>query len=370
MPHSSDDPPSAPISAETPSARPAEDLGNEPTSPSHPNPPAEDVSNERDSNENDPQGRTADSSETPRLPRRRRRRRRPPRTADPTESAAAPEGPAEQPAMARDAPSSGNLLAKPPSEGQPRRRRRRRRGPRRDTGSAEVAANGPAPSAERAPESSPNVVQGSELPEGRPHEQPRRRRRRRRPPRPAEASAAEPDKFVTGSVPEGTQAGAPQPRSGSSRGSQSRGARNRRSGDERPPERGPAGLNRGSSDRPARGRGAPGRNDRRHGRDRDAPSRKPDPRLYALESVVDRGFEDVVDAAEDNLTRRVHWTIVKRTVADQGSGKPISATYVLQRDGVDTEFPGLGAARAAANKTIVHPEKLTLSKAEHAAAKK
>jgi hypothetical protein len=86
--------------------------------------------------------------------------------------------------------------------------------------------------------------------------------------------------------------------------------------------------------------------------------------------VVDRGFEDVVDAAEDNLTRRVHWTIIKRTVADQGSGKPISATYVLQREGVDTEFPGLGAARAAANKTIVHPEKLTLSKAEHAAAKK
>jgi hypothetical protein len=31
---------------------------------------------------------------------------------------------------------------------------------------------------------------------------------------------------------------------------------------------------------------------------------------------------------------------------------------------------GLGAARAAANKTVVHPEKLTLSKAEHAVAKK
>jgi hypothetical protein len=83
--------------------------------------------------------------------------------------------------------------------------------------------------------------------------------------------------------------------------------------------------------------------------------------------VVDRGFEDVVDAAEDNLTRRVHWTITKRTVADQESGKPISATYVLKRDGVDTEYPGLGAARAAVNKTIVHPEKLTLSKADHAA---
>ena len=367
MPHSSDDPPSDPISTETPSAAPAEDLGSEPKSSSHPNPPAEDVSNE-----GDPHGRTADSSEAPRSPRRRRRRRRPPRTADPSESAAAPQDPGEQSAIARDASLSGDLPTTPPPEGQPRRRRRRRRGPRRDAGSAEVAASGAAETAERAPELS-NVAQGSdgEPRAGQPHEQPRRRRRRPRPARPAEASAAEADKFVAGSVPEGTQAGAPRPRSGPYRGSQSRGARDRRLGDERPPpERGPAGRNRGSSDRPARGRGAPGRNDRRQRRDRDAPSKRPEPRLYALESVVDRGFEDVVDAAEDNLTRRVHWTIIKRTVADQGSGKPISATYVLQREGVDTEFPGLGAARAAANKTIVHPEKLTLSKAEHAAAKK
>ena len=61
--------------------------------------------------------------------------------------------------------------------------------------------------------------------------------------------------------------------------------------------------------------------------------------------------------------------IIKRMVADQQSGKPISAVYVFQRDGIETEFPSLGTARAAANKTIVHPEKLTLSKAEHAAAK-
>jgi hypothetical protein len=54
-------------------------------------------------------------------------------------------------------------------------------------------------------------------------------------------------------------------------------------------------------------------------------------------------------------------------VRDQG--KPISAVYVLQREGAETEFPSLGTARAAANKTIVHPEKLTMSKAEHAAAK-
>jgi hypothetical protein len=86
--------------------------------------------------------------------------------------------------------------------------------------------------------------------------------------------------------------------------------------------------------------------------------------------VVDRGFEDVSDDPDDSAVRRVHWTIVKRTTADQKSGKPMRAVYILQRDGVDTEFPNLGAARAAVNKNIVHPEKLTLSKAEHAAAKK
>lgn len=85
--------------------------------------------------------------------------------------------------------------------------------------------------------------------------------------------------------------------------------------------------------------------------------------------MVDRGFEDVSDEAEDSGTRRVHWTIVKRSVADQKSGKAMSTTYVLQRESAKTEFPNLGAARAAANKTIVHPEKLTLSKAEHVAAK-
>ena len=77
----------------------------------------------------------------------------------------------------------------------------------------------------------------------------------------------------------------------------------------------------------------------------------------------------MTDEAADSEPRRVHWTIIKRMVADQQSGKPISAVYVLKRDGADTEFPSLGTARAAANKTIVHPEKLTLSKAEHVAAK-
>jgi hypothetical protein len=83
--------------------------------------------------------------------------------------------------------------------------------------------------------------------------------------------------------------------------------------------------------------------------------------------VVDRGFEDV---EEEGGARRVHWTIVKRTTADLISRKAVSAIYVLQRDGVDSEFPNLGTARSAVNKTIVHPEKLTRSKAEYAAEKK
>ena len=86
--------------------------------------------------------------------------------------------------------------------------------------------------------------------------------------------------------------------------------------------------------------------------------------------MVDRGFEDIADEAEESGTRRLHWTIIKRTVADQRSGKPMSAVYVLRREETDAEYPNLGAARAAVNKTIVHPEKLTMSKAEHAAAKK
>jgi hypothetical protein len=132
---------------------------------------------------------------------------------------------------------------------------------------------------------------------------------------------------------------------------------------------GPERRDRDPRDRQGRGRGRPGEAERWRGRGRDEPRKQAEQRLYARESVVDRGFEDVIDEAADSEPRRVHWTIIKRMVADQQSGKPISAVYVLQRDGVDTEFPSLGTARAAANKTIIHPEKLTLSKAEHVAAK-
>jgi len=132
---------------------------------------------------------------------------------------------------------------------------------------------------------------------------------------------------------------------------------------------GPERRDRDSRDRRSRGRGRPGEAERRRGRGQDDPRKQAEQGLYARESVVDRGFEDVTDEAADSEPRRVHWTIIKRMVADQQSGKPISAVYVLQRNGVDTEFPSLGTARAAANKTIIHPEKLTLSKAEHVAAK-
>jgi hypothetical protein len=113
-------------------------------------------------------------------------------------------------------------------------------------------------------------------------------------------------------------------------------------------------------DQRGRGRGGP------PGRDRGGSGKKIERKLYSFDSVVDRGFEDVEEEAE---TRRVHWTILKRTTADQISRKPVSAVYVVQRDGNDSEFPNLGAARSAVNKTIVHPEKLTRSKEEYAAEK-
>jgi len=122
-------------------------------------------------------------------------------------------------------------------------------------------------------------------------------------------------------------------------------------------------------DRGDTARQGPPRESRRDGppgRGRAGPPRKLERKLYSFDSVVDRGFEDIEEEAGE---RRVHWTIVKRTTADQVSRKPVSFLYVLQRDGADSEFPSLGAARNEVNKTIVHPEKLTRSKAEYAAEK-
>ena len=137
-----------------------------------------------------------------------------------------------------------------------------------------------------------------------------------------------------------------------------------------PPRQGSA-EDRRAPDASGRGPGRGGPRDRGDRRDRDgrgAPPRRVEQKLYSVDAIVDRGFEDVEE--DGGETRRLHWTILKRTTADQISRKPVSAVYVLQRDGADTEYPSLGTARSAVNKTIVHPEKLTPSKAERAIAKK
>ena len=67
----------------------------------------------------------------------------------------------------------------------------------------------------------------------------------------------------------------------------------------------------------------------------------------------------------------MHWSIVKRTTADQVTPQAgLDDLCAAARRRSTPNFPSLGAARSAVNKTIVHPEKLTLSKAEHASAKK
>ena len=263
--------------------------------------------------------------------RSRRRRRRPhapglaPGLAEPaaegaTEGATAPEG----------ATPAANTFRVP--------RRRRRQAPLSTAPSTE-AGDATAPGGEGTP--------GTARP-------PRSRNRRRR--------SAAPNQGASG------VAGERQPREQGAPGPRAPGSRERREGPpqhtgERRESRRDAGprADRGDRGRDGQRGGGPGRG--RGG----GPPRQVERKLYSTDAIVDRGFEDV---EEEGDTRRVHWTIVKRTTADQISRKAIAATYVLQRDGQDTEFPSLGAARSAVNKTIVHPEKLTLSKAEHAAAKK
>lgn len=150
----------------------------------------------------------------------------------------------------------------------------------------------------------------------------------------------------------------------------------RREGQARDGQRREGGERRDRGPRPGKGgksfggKGGP--------RDRDGRrDNKPAPKLYSFESVVDRGFEEVAAPPPDegggegaSQARRIDWTIVKRTVADQRAAKQVSALYILKRDGAETEFPNLGAARAAVNKTIVHPEKLTRAKADYPTTKK
>ena len=220
---------------------------------------------------------------------------------------------------------------------------------------------------------------GGEAPSGTPRpegEVPRRRRRRRTGPRPPGAAPAGETQSLEasqqfGRPPRGPDRRPGDHRSGAAQPDRARDSQAQRRGSDRGPRDREAGGpgRRERDDRAARGRGPGGGREGQRGRGRESAPRRVEQKLYALESMVDRGFEDVPDEAEESGSRRVHWTIVKRTVADQKSRKPMSMAYVLQREGGETEFPNLGAARAAANKTIIHPEKLTMSKAEHAAAK-
>jgi hypothetical protein len=325
--------------------------------------------------------------------RRRRRRRRPPPSAPtaapgglgsalPAADTAATEAEADSGA-AEDA-GAGGADAEPSSGRGVLRLRRPVRGRRqlpRPPGLQRGLVQ-PAPSeAGDLPTSGAAVADNNGAATSRPEgEFPRRRRRRRPPPRPSEAG---PTGEAQSAAAAPRQANRPPRSRGGYRGpgeSRTDGARQQheRGGEAQargpgpgPREREPgAPVLRERSDGTARGRPGGQRGGEQRGRrGRDATPRQVVQKLYALEAMVDRGFEDVPDEAEESGSRRVHWTIVKRTVADQKSGKAMSASYVLQREGGETEFPNLGAARAAANKTIIHPEKLTMSKAEHAAAK-
>ncbi len=342
------------------------------------------------------------------IPRRRRRRNRSTRSEVGTGGVTAgqevqsaegapPFGPSSARRGAEPGAGDGAQSATTPNDSAPRaqpgRRRRRRKPPPAAVSIGETASGAETPPEGSAPTAvalAQNAAQQG-APEGGGGSQLGKlsgRRRRRRFPRSAATTPAGEHQASGRPSGESTLATEPGRRTGPYRELRSGGSRDGRGRNEgteegKPRDAGqgerepgrrpreitrsrPDGREQGSRGRQERRKGAPGPKDRRG---RDVPQKRPEPRLYALESVVDRGFDDVPDEA-DSAIRRVHWTITKRTVADQQSGKPISATYVLKRDGVDTEFPSLGTARAAANKTIVHPEKLTLSKAEHAAAKK
>jgi hypothetical protein len=238
--------------------------------------------------------------------------------------------------------------------------------PRRQRRHAPLSGDPATPSGEAAP----GTAETAAGPGGA---SPRPRRRRRRPIDAVASGAGREQTAEAGSAaaPGGENAGRHRQRGGPRQGESERtedregGGRERRAADRadgRDGQREHGQRERGQRDR----RGD--RGDRRDRGGRGAPPRRVvEQKLYSVDSIVDRGFEDVEEEGE---TRRVHWTIVKRTTADQISRKPVATVYVLQRDGADTEFPTLGTARGAVNKTIVHPEKLTPSKAERAIAKK
>jgi hypothetical protein len=280
---------------------------------------------------------------------------------------------------------------------QPRRRNRRRRQHRRARLDA-AAASGSTALAE-----SPAIVQktptqqpAAEAPFPAATQQhvptqpptgtaPRRhRRRRRRRPRPEAARIAAPtndpaagataEAVLASAATEPKEAGRDRTPRRRERDripheERSRNGENRRE-QSRDPRLGQDRGGRARDDRGTQDKGGVGRpKHRRRGRDGDNFRKKPEPKLHRLETIVDRGFEDVTDPVHEGASRRADWTILKRTTADQRTARALSVVYVLRRDGVDTEFAHLSAARAAVNKTITHPEKLTLSKADHATAR-
>ena len=383
MPHSADDPPSLP---------PAESAGNEAPSASPQGAVPDGVL--ESTREGADTGGALQHDGEPRRPRRRRRRRRPPAFSTP-EAAGGAEATPGEPAAVEGAIVAEEIKGALPDKGQstnpPRRRRRRRRGPPRDPAADPVSTGGDGQAQQAAlghdgeqsaaggdPARSEGAL-GTPPQDNLPRQHSRRRYGQRRTPR----TAASADQRLGGEPQGGTDA-ATREGERSVRRPWAGGPRNRsprdvrpREGEQRdsaPRERSAPAMRReadqGERGQRARGPRGEGSRDRRQGRGRDSPQKKVEQKLYILESVVDRGFEDVAAQAEESVARRIHWTIVKRTVADQKSGKPMSAVYVLQREGSESEFPNLGAARLAVHKTIVHPEKLTLSKAEHAAAKK
>jgi hypothetical protein len=286
----------------------------------------------------DPAPNAAASADTLHLPTRRRRRRPPRPTA--LEATAPGQFP-----TTRSAQAAASAANQPSLRGYLRRRRPR-------SGATEF---GEVKTADRRAPTGTGEGETAGIPGTRANPWPRRR-----PAAGREDSAGSPQAAPSAGYPARRRNSRDRTSRGTLRDAGTGGARprneDRRDRDSRPKDTGS----------PRSGPSADGR----RGRGRAAPPRRPEPKLYVLESVVDRGFEDFADESDEGVSRRIHWTIVKRSVADQKSGKAMSATYVLQRDGNDTEYPNLGAARAAANKTIVHPEKLTLSKAEHAAARK
>jgi hypothetical protein len=374
MPHSPDEPASAP---------PAEIVEGEGSDVSPPS-----ASIENASNASGPSSTAAQ----PAAPRRRRRRRRPRRPPPQTPTEAAGDILTDQSAspgeLVRIDSSPGASAGASNPDRPPRRRRRRHRGPARGSilqrgqASDEIQADTPVASEQStSSEDPPQGLARQAVPAREDVSREGLRRRFRRYRRARESGRSEGGVDTPGAA-KAADAGGSSPigklRTDGPRGRRSRGVgrrdaepQNVGSPEQRPRRGAPDGKTSDRRERAAgarRQRGA-GPRGRYQGRDRERP-KKPEQKLYALESVVDRGFEDVADEGDENATRRVFWAIIKRTVADQKSGKAMSAVYVLQREGTDAEFPNLGAARAAVNKTIVHPEKLTMSKAEHAAAKK